>query len=232
MVFIKNLLLIVCTALLSVFLYEKTSVLDTKEQLQKNVSKFIQIKAIDELVVTEITDNEDFSNSACTAGRVWLTDWCMGRGNVDVQFDAHYKYHVKLSELTYTTENDTLIFKVPALYLSKPVGYDRLKTNCGTTGFGSCGVLYESLLPNISGYLENKGKLGLQNARENAAKSLADNFFEFAKNNNALFFKKISVIFVSENEKSSRDFNYSSGYCEGKPCNFDFKVKDFVIKIK
>ena len=232
MAFLKNIFLIVCTALLSVFLYEKTSMLDTKEQLQKNVSKFIQIKAIDELVVTEITNNEEFSDSACTAGRMWFTNWCMGRGNVTVSFDAHYKYHVRLSELKYTIEDETLIFRVPDLYLSKPIGYDNLKTNCGTTGFGSCGVVYESLLPNISGYLENKGMLGLQNARENASKSLADNFFEFAKNNNALFFKKISVVFVNENGKSSRDFNYSSGYCGGNPCNFDFKVKDFVIKLK
>jgi hypothetical protein len=229
---VKNFLLIVCTALLSVFFYENTTVLDTKEQSEKNVSKFIQIKGVDELVVTEIQNNENFSDSSCTGGRVWFTNWCMGRGNVNVSFDAHYKYHVKLGELKYTLEDDTLVFKVPDLYLSKPVGYDKLATNCDTTGIGSCSPVYEYLLPNVAGYLENKGILGLQNARENAAKSLADNFFEFAKNNNNLFFKKISVIFVNENGKSSRDFNYSSGYCEGNPCKFDFKVNDFGVKFK
>jgi len=232
MALITNFLLIVCTAVFSVFLYEKTSVLDTKEQVQKNISKFIQIRGVDELVVTEIKNNENFSNSSCTAGRVWLTNWCMGRGNVNVSFDAHYKYHVKLGELKYTVEDDTLVFRVPDLYLSKPVGYDNLATDCNTSGLGSCGEVYGSLLPNISGYLDGKGMLGLQNARENAAKSLADNFFEFAKNNNALFFKKIAVVFVNENAKSSRDFNYSAGYCGGNACNFDFKVKDFVVKFK
>ncbi len=116
------------------------------------------------------------------------------------------------------------------MYLSKPVGYDNQSVRCDTTIFGSCGEPYGELLPKIPKYLEEKGKLGLQNAYENAAKSLADNFFEFAKNNNALFFKKISVIFVNENGKSSRDFNYSSSHCVNGDCKAEAKINNFIIK--
>ena len=78
MALIKTFLLIVCTALVSVFLYDRTSVLDTKEQSEKNLSKFIQIKGADELVVSEITGNENFSKSSCTGGRVPYFGWFGG----------------------------------------------------------------------------------------------------------------------------------------------------------
>jgi hypothetical protein len=155
----------------------------------------------------------------------------LGWGTAGVSLDAYYKYHVKFSELKYTLDGETLVFSVPDLYLSAP-SFRNLVLKCGTTGFGSCSPVYESLLPNVEGYLYDKGMLGLQNARENAAKSLADNFFEFAKNNNNLFFKKISVTFVNENSKSSRVFDYSNGYCGGDSCIADFKIGDFGVKLK
>lgn len=230
MALIKNFLLIVCTALFSIFVYEKMSLIDAKGQLEKNMTKFIQTKGMDELVITEITTNESFLESLCTAG--WVLDFCLGRGTAHVSFDAHYKYHVKLNELKYTLEDDTLVFKVPDLILSTPVGFDNQKTDCDTTVFGSCGKPYSALLPSIPGYLERKGMLGLQNAFENAAKSLADDFFAFANNNNALFFKRISVIFQNEHGKSSRDFSYSSSYCGKEACNSEIKLNNFILTFK
>ena len=188
-------IIVIPIVLVSFLLYGKFSESYKQASLEKNITKFIQIKGMDELVITEITGNENYSDSACTKYISTFGIGCVGRGSVNVVFDAHYKYYVKLDELKYTIEDDTLIFKVPDLYLSKPVGYDNQSVRCDTTIFGSCGEPYGELLPKIPKYLEEKGKLGLQNAYENAAKSLADNFFEFAKNNNALFFKKISVIF-------------------------------------
>ncbi len=90
-------IIVIPIVLVSFLLYGKFSESYKQASLEKNITKFIQIKGMDELVITEITGNENYSDSACTKYISTFGIGCVGRGSVNVVFDAHYKYYVSNS---------------------------------------------------------------------------------------------------------------------------------------
>ncbi len=176
---------------------------------KSNVSQFISLNGSDEYVLAELVTNERFDRKQCTKK---ILGQCIGSASFDISFEAHYKYHIKLSELTYHMEGDALVFEIPNLYLSTPVGIDTTAedSHCKQKLLGNCDKTRNDLLREVSGELERKGKASLPSAYDKASNKLADNFNEFAKNNSmGVFYKNIYVSILSENSKSRRVFSFN-----------------------
>lgn len=226
----KNLTFLLCVALILAMIYDKVVIFDPKSELSRNMTKLIQIHGLDEMVIAEIVNHEQFSESLCTG---YIFDWCVGRATATVELDSHYKYAINLSNLSYHVEDDTIVFNVPHLNLSLPVGFSNQVSDCNDDLLSSCKQPYATLLSNVPIYLEQKGVNGIGTAYESAARSLAEIFFQFAEKNHARFFKKIAVIFDDENGKSRRDFSFNKSFCgQDSDCNAELKLGDLNLIIK
>jgi len=200
-------------------------------QYLSNVSQLISLQGVDEYVIAELQTNEDFHKGLTKRVKIpGLFSISAAKLGADVSAVATYKYYVKLSEVKYGIEGDTLVLNVPALYLSVPVAFDSatLKTSCSSTSmFVKCKPLVNDLISDITGVLETKGKLNLSNVFEKAAKALADNFDSFAKNNEKdVFYKNIAVVFTNESATSRRLFNYNKSFCGNEPCKLELPLSD------
>ena len=175
-------------------------------------------------MISVLTTKEEFHRES---EELFLSKISVGRAIADVLLVASFKYYVKLGELKYAIENDTLVFTVPQLYLSKPVAYDTAteKRSCNSSPLINCQPTLDNLLLEITGKLEEKGNLAMTNMYEKSAKTLADNFDSFVKQNNKeVFYKNIAVIFANEPSQSRRMFNYNKSYCGDKPCSLELPV--------
>ena len=113
---IKALILVL---LIGVVIY-KISFIETREYTT-NFSQFVSLRGVDEYVVNELRTNENFHRES---EKILWHDIPIGRAVADISLIASFKYFVKLRELKYEIEGDTLVVNVPSIYLSTPVAYD------------------------------------------------------------------------------------------------------------
>ena len=216
----------------ALFWYQKSTVINSKSNVhlfdtrayKPNFSGLSSLKGVDEYVVAESKNTEIFQGEK---GNSFFRIW------VEISEEAYYKYNVALSNLRYDMEGETLVFTVPKLNLSLPVATnsstykDKCKgkvwplptakdSSCKLPGFK--GPL-ETLTVQKTSVLQQRGEARKETAYEIAAKSLADNFNEFAKNNDKeIFYKKIAVVFADEPHQPRRVFNYNKNYCGKELC--------------
>lgn len=215
----------------ALFWYQKATVLNSKSNVhlfdtrayKPNFSGLSSLKGVDEYVVAESKNTEIFKREE---GGDFIHTW------VEISEEAYYKYNVSLSNLKYDMEGDTLVFTVPKLNLSLPVATNSstYKDSCkGKTGpftvkDSSCklpgfkGAL-ETLTIQKTSVLQKIGEGRKGTAYETAAKSLADNFNAFAKNNDKeIYYKNIAVVFADEPHQPRRIFNFNKNYCGKETC--------------
>jgi hypothetical protein len=188
-------------------------------------SQFISLKGTDEYVISELKTAEKFDDH--WVKKIHNTGIVVARVDAEISMVASFKYYVKLGELKYAIENDTLVFNVPNLYLSKPVAYDSstVQRKCDADGLATCKDTLDKLIAGTTEKLEVKGNLAMTNMYEKSAKALADNFNSFAKNNNKeVFYKNIAVIFANEPSQSRRMFNYNKSFCGNEPCAVEIPI--------
>jgi hypothetical protein len=215
----------------ALFWYQKATVLNSKSNVhlfdtrayKPNFSRLSSLKGVDEYVVAESKNKEIFKREE---GGDFIHTW------VEIAEEAYYKYNVSLSNLKYDMEGDTLVFTVPKLNLSLPVATNSstYKDSCkGKTGpftvkDSSCKLpgfkgSLETLTVQKTSVLQKIGEGRKGTAYETAAKSLADNFNEFAKNNDKeIYYKNIAVVFADEPHQPRRIFNYNKNYCGKETC--------------
>ncbi|MCX7086009.1 MAG: hypothetical protein NTY69_10790 [Methylococcales bacterium] len=197
-----------------------------KKTYTSDTSQWVSLKGKDEFIISELTTAETFEKHDIY--KVPNTDIVTGRKDSSISLIASYKYHIKLSELKYTLEDDALVFHVPHLYLSTPT-FDTatLKRICIPTGIATCGDTLDNFMKEISAKLDEKGHKLLNSFYETSAKSLADDFDAFIKNNNKdILYKNIVVIFDNEPNSSKRMFNYNKSYCGNEPCAIELPLNN------
>ena len=114
-------------------------------------SRSKKLRFIDEYVVNELRTNENFHRES---EKILWHDIPIGRAVTDISLIASFKYFVKLRELKYEIESDTLVVNVPSLYLSTPVAYDSatVKNNCNaSTPFVDCKSTINILMSEVTG---------------------------------------------------------------------------------
>ncbi len=172
------------------------------------ISKFIEIKGMDEFVVVKVDENEIKSEPWCKK----VFGNCIPGTKTLAVFSvrASYKYYVNLAEIKYTMNDGQVSFNIPHLYLSKPVGFDSIKQDCNDSIFGNCSKLYTRFMAEFPSDLEKNGESKLSSVYTEAAKALADDFHEYFVNNyKGLAVKTISVKFSSEDTNNNHVFHYS-----------------------
>ena len=187
------------------------------QRFSSSISQFISLKGADEYVIAELKSAETF-NETWKKKVLGIT---IAHVDAEISMVASFKYHIKLGELKYTAEEDTLVFNVPNLYLSIPVAYDSstLQRKCDADILAICKGTLDKLINDATGKLEAKGNSEMVNIYEKAAKALADHFDSFIKNNNKyVFYKNIAVVFANEPSQSRRIFNYNKSFCGDQPC--------------
>ena len=216
----------------ALFWYQKATVISSKSNVRMfdtrtykpNFSGFKSMKEVDEYVVAESKNIEVFRREETSSvSHIW----------VEFSEEAYYKYNVALSTLKYNMDGDTLLFTVPKLKLSFPVATnsftfkDKCKgkiwpfptakdSSCKLPGFKEP---LETLTVQKTSVLQQRGEARKETAYEMAAKSLADNFNAFAKNNDKeIFYKNIAVVFADEPHQLRRVFNYNKNYCGKELC--------------
>jgi TPR repeat protein len=220
----------------ALFWYQKSTVINSKSNVhlfdthayKPNFSGLSSLKGVDEYVIATLTNKENFQQEAFDT----VLDVDVDHAWVDVSLEAHFKYHVALSTLKYNMDEDTLVFTVPKLNLSLPVATEsstykyRCKQKIGPlvkTGSSFempvCKRAQTKLIVEMSNDLQKKGEAWKVVSYKAAAKSLADNFNEFAKNNDKeIFYKNIAVVFADEPHQPRRVFNYNKNYCGKELC--------------
>jgi hypothetical protein len=176
---------------------------------KRNVSQFVSLNNADEYVIAELVTNESFAHKQCTKT---LINICIAWATFNISFDAHYKYYIKLNELKYSVEGDALVFEIPELYLSTPVGIDTANSmaQCQKTLLGNCNKVITSGTQLVSQDLITKGNQSLPSVYDKAANSLANHFNEFQKDKLTWgSYKNIHVSFLKENSSSRRAFNFN-----------------------
>jgi TPR repeat protein len=216
----------------ALFWYQKSTVINSKSNVhlfdtrayKPNFSGLSSLKGVDEYVVAESKNTEIFQGEKRNS---FIHIW------VEISEEAYYKYNVALSTLRYDMEGETLVFTVPKLNLSLPVATnsstykDKCKgkvwpfptakdSSCKLPGFKEP---LETLTVQKTSVLQQRGEARKETAYEMAAKSLADNFNAFAKNNDKeIFYKNIAVVFADEPHQLRRVFNYNKNYCGKELC--------------
>jgi hypothetical protein len=146
---IKALILVL---IIGVVIY-KISFIETREYTT-NFSQFVSLRGVDEYVVNELRTNENFHRES---EKILWHDIPIGRAVTDISLIASFKYFVKLRELKYEIESDTLVVNVPSLYLSTPVAYDSatVKNNCNaSTPFVDCKSTINILMSEVTGKIK------------------------------------------------------------------------------
>ncbi len=215
----KTLISVTLAIVLVAFISFKFKFLDTNSYTS-DTSEWISLKGKDEFIISELKTTETIEKVEV----IKVAGIETGRTHSSISLVATFKYHIRLTELKYALEGDTLVFHIPNLYLLTPVGYDTatLKRICIPTGIAICGDSLLNLEKEISPKLQIKGNQHLNSVYETSAKSLANDFDAFIKNNNKdILYKNITVIFDNEPNASKRMFNYNKSYCGNEPCTIE-----------
>jgi hypothetical protein len=172
------------------------------------ISKFIAINGSDEYVIATVDQGETIQRERHK--EIFGKKVPGTKTIVNLNLKAAYKYYVKLSELSYTINGNEVLFNVPHLYLSKPVGFDSITYGCNNAILGNCNKVYSQLMGQLPSDLEKIGESKFSTTYQTAAQALADNFHEFVVNNDkGLAVKTISVKFSSEDTNNNHVFHYS-----------------------
>ena len=91
-----------------------------QEEINTGFGQFITLQAEDEYVIARLVTNEEF----ITEKYNYVMGYPVGDTNAKLSLVAHYKYYIKLAELTHNIENGTVFIHVPKLYLSTPVAFE------------------------------------------------------------------------------------------------------------
>lgn len=179
----------------------------SNEIYASNISRFIAIDSADEYILSTLTTTETFQEAR---SKKILGKEIPGTKSVaSLNINASFRYFIKLAELEFRSENQSIEFIIPRIYLSKPVGFDSPTFNCNDQVFGNCKNIYNSILQKIPLELETKGISNFNNVYDTASKAIADNYYKFFKlNNKNQSIRRISVKIKSEDSKSIRVFNY------------------------
>ena len=143
--------------------------------------------------------------------RLKYLDILVQSANLNVAFQANFNYYLKVSEPEFSLVGDTVIFTVPDLYLVTPVAFDTATFNlvCHASLFSNCNKNNAQLMSELSGELAAKGSDKMPSIYDVAAKSLADNFYNFVKDGKTGFkYKTIVLGFKKEGDPSRRLFSY------------------------
>ena len=205
----KTIIAFILASSLAYLIYD-FSIFENRE-LASHVSQFIALKGGDEYVIAELVTTEHLHRES--GKHLKYLDIPIQHADLDVSLQAHFKYHIKLSELEYSMADDTLVFNVPKLYLSTPVAFESstFKPDCQASLFSNCKKISSKMISELSKDLEEKGLLELPVVYEKAANALADNFDDFVKNNeNIVFHRNIAVVFSDEAGPSQRLFSYDN----------------------
>lgn len=215
--------MLLSVALLWIFMSGGFSILN-RHQASENFSQFIALQGEDEYVIARLVSHETFSEEAF----IDIMGFPIGNTDATVSLVAHYKYFIKLSELTHQLKGDVLILNVPSLYLSTPVAFEfsTVKESGNTFAFGPDKTeLIEQIKARASSELSQKGRLQINTVYDKAAKALADNINSFYEaNGNSGFHKEIAVIFANEKSPSQRKFSYKNSFCKGGPCKLEINL--------
>jgi hypothetical protein len=172
------------------------------------IGEFIAVNGSDEYIIATVNEAETIQrerHKEIFGQRVPGT-----KTIVNLNLKAAYKYYVKLRELSYTINGNEVLFNVPHLYLSKPVGFDSITYDCDNGLLGNCNKVYSQLMAQLPSDLEKIGESKFSTTYQTAAQALADNFHEFVVNNDkGLAVKTISVKFSSEDTNNNHVFHYS-----------------------
>ena len=203
----KTIIAFILASSLAYLVYD-FSIFENRE-LASHVSQFIALKGGDEYVIAEMVTTEHLHRES--GKHLKYLDIPIQHADLAVSMQVHFKYYIKLSELEYSMADDTLVFTVPKLYLSTPVGFESstFKPDCQASFFSNCKKISVKMMSELSKDLEEKGLSELPVVYEKAAKALADNFDDFVRNNeNVVFHRNIAVVFSDEAGPSQRLFSY------------------------
>ena len=207
-------------------LKDRLRVFDGKDYIS-SVSRFVSVEGVDEYVIATLRTSETHNSIHCVEK---VFGKCILPTKVTVEPDVYYKYFIRLGDLRYSIAGDTLNFNVPALYLSTPVAIDpsSLDQKCKTVIPNmNCKSTFNKLMGDLSDILERKGNKQKASVYDKAAKSLADNFHQFIKNNgNEIGYKNIAVTFIDEGSKSQHLFRYNESYCGEEKCSAEIDLGD------
>jgi len=198
-------LIIVISASLLLYFYSK------QNEVISMAMYGLGLNEAEELVVAELTTTEAFSK---TEYNYFFKDFPFGHTGTTISLVAHYKYYLKLSELSYDLKGDTLIFKFPKLYPSLPIAFEinSLQEECQSHFFApDCKQSLQHLKSEINQKMPQFAKLHAPIVYDKASKSLADIFYNFLDHNSyPIGFSKIMVVIGEENSNSKRIFSYDS----------------------
>lgn len=221
--FAIKLLLIFSLIFVSVVLYEKASIFDTKEVL-RITSQFKSLEQKDEYVLAEFKNHEEFAEQKYN----FMFGYPIGDTTAKLSIDAFYKYYVKLAELSVKIEGDTIYIHAPKIYLSLPVAFElsSVMENFEQFMFGpGKNELQKKLRQDLSKELEQKGNAQVIVVIDKAAKALADNFNQFLiKAGYGNYYKNIEVSFGDEDTQLQRQFHYNDSFCGDKTCLFELGI--------
>ena len=132
----KTIIAFILASSLAYLIYD-FSLFENRE-LDTHVSQFIALKGGDEYVIAELVTTEHLHRES--GKHLKYLDIPIQHADLDVSLRAHFKYHIKLSELEYSMADDTLVFTVPKLYLSTPVAFESstFKPDCRASLFSNC----------------------------------------------------------------------------------------------
>ena len=210
-------LLVFITWVIGAFQNGSFSIFD-RNGISNSFSQFISLEGADEYVIAKLNSHETLNRHEYR--RVFGLP--VGDTRVSLSLVAHYKYYVKLAELSQQLEGDTLFIQVPELYLSKPVAFEfsSVRVNEQVQAFGpDQQELSHKLKQEASTELALKGRLHTAAVYDRAARALAENFNNYFKHNQMhTYYKDIAIIFSSENKQSIRRFMFNQGFCGPLPC--------------
>ena len=171
------------------------------------LSQFIAMKGGDKWVVAELNTTEYIHRNSSFK----YLDIPLQYADLNLTLQVSFNYYLKLTELDFKMVGDSIMFRVPDLYLVTPVAFESasFKPICHASWFSSCKSIQAELMLVLSTELASKGREQIPSIYDVAAKALADNFYQFAKAGKLdRQFKTVTVKFEKEGGPSQRMFNY------------------------
>ncbi len=226
--FLATLLFMMVLVVLAVSLaFQSLPKVMTTRQFQSTFTQLHYIAKTDEYVVVEESNSVTMGLEAT---RMLIERWPIGEGQAELVVSATFKYFVKLSELRYQLEDRVLEIRVPKLYLSTPVAFDtaNIKNQSSSSWLGpSSDAMRDELMKKVSDNLRLQGKMQIDNVRDKAAESLAENLNSFFSNNNASgYYDRIKVVFKDDRQQLVRLFEFNNSFCGDKACDFMLELPD------
>ncbi len=227
-IFIAMLMVFIALIVLGMSLaYQSVPRLLSTQQFQSAFTQLHYIAKADEYIVVEESNSVSLGLEAT---RLFMERWPIGEGQAELAVSATFKYFVRLSELRYQLNARVLELRVPALYLSTPVAFDSasIRNRTSSTWLGpSDDTMRDELLKQVSDTLRLQGKMQMDNVRDKAAQSLAENLNQFFRNNDASgYYDQLKVVFEDDEQQLVRSFQFENSFCGEAPCDLMLELAD------